>query len=72
MSDTDILAEGVLRRGQAVAAEEKLRLLARWLLHCHERARQRRQLGVLEPRLQDDIGLTGSEVLEEIEKPSWR
>ena len=30
-------------------AAEKLRLLARWLHHCHEQARQRGQLGVLAP-----------------------
>ncbi len=72
MSETDILAEGVDRQGRAVAAEEKLQLLARWLHHCHERARQRRQLGVLEPRLQDDIGVTRSEAVQVIEKPAWR
>jgi hypothetical protein len=32
-----------------VGAVEKLRLLARWLHHCHEQARQRGQLGVLAP-----------------------
>lgn len=31
------------------AAAAKLRLLTRWLLHCHEQTRQRGQLGVLAP-----------------------
>ena len=55
-----------------MAVEEKLRLLAGWLLHCHERARQRRQLGVLDTRFQEDIGVTRSEVLVELEKPFWQ
>ena len=72
MSDTDILGEQGGRRATQATTEETLRLLARWLLHCHERARQRQQLGVLEPRLCDDIGVTRHEALEESRKPFWR
>jgi hypothetical protein len=35
------------------AAEAKLCLLARWILHCHERTRQRGQLGMLAPAFAD-------------------
>jgi uncharacterized protein YjiS (DUF1127 family) len=72
MSETNILGNGSGGRRQGVPAEERLRLLARWLLRCHERTRQRRQLGVLEPRLYDDIGVIRSDVLAETEKPFWR
>jgi uncharacterized protein YjiS (DUF1127 family) len=50
----------------------RLRRLARWLLHCHERTRQRQQLGELDPRLRDDIGVTGSDIADELDKPFWR
>ncbi len=72
MSETNILGDRSGQRGQRVPAEVKLRLVARWLLHCHARVRQRRQLGLLELRLCDDIGVTQREVQAEIEKPFWR
>jgi uncharacterized protein YjiS (DUF1127 family) len=50
----------------------RLRRLARWLLHCHERTRQRQQLGELEPRFCADIGVTGSDIASELDKPFWR
>lgn len=72
MSKTDVLERPGDQHGLGESAEERLRLLARWLLHCHERARQRRQLGVLEPRLRDDVGVTRGDALEELKKPFWR
>jgi hypothetical protein len=52
------------------AAVAKLCLLARWLLHCHERTRQRGQLGVLARPLHD----TSSghiDCLEASSEPGW-
>ena len=48
-----------------------LRLLARWLLHCHERTRRRQQLGVLEPQFRDSIGVNHADIDESIEAPFW-
>ena len=62
--------EGHPTQGMGPAA--RLRCLARWLLHCHERTRQRRQLAELEPRLRADIGVTGSDITAELDKPFWR
>lgn len=41
------------------------------VLTWHERARQRRQLLMLDDRMLKDIGLTRADVDEEIRKPFW-
>jgi uncharacterized protein YjiS (DUF1127 family) len=38
----------------------------------HARARQRRQLSVLEDRLYSDIGVTAGDAYRESQKPFWR
>ena len=38
----------------------------------HQRARQRRQLSVLEDRLYSDIGVTAGDAHRESQKPFWR
>lgn len=48
MHETLVAAAPEAQPNDAEAAV-KLRLLARWLLHCHERTRQRGQLGALAP-----------------------
>jgi uncharacterized protein YjiS (DUF1127 family) len=49
-------------------AMEFARLVARW----SHRARSRRELANLEPRLLIDIGLSREAALKEAEKPFWR
>jgi uncharacterized protein YjiS (DUF1127 family) len=72
MDETAVLGRRNGHREERQGTDERLRLLVRWLLHCHERTRQRQQLGALEPHLRDDVGLTESEVMRELEKPFWR
>jgi|GEM_PF-2515777 len=47
MHETIIAAGNEARPHRDAVAAANLRLLACWLLHCHERTRQRGQLGVL-------------------------
>jgi len=49
MHETIVAAGDKAQPHLDAAAAARLRLLARWLLHCHERARQRGQLGVAAP-----------------------
>ncbi|MGH6914594.1 MAG: DUF1127 domain-containing protein [Geminicoccales bacterium] len=42
------------------------------LLTWHERARQRRRLGVLSDHMLRDIGLSRADVFAESSKPFWR
>lgn len=49
-------------------ATEFARLVTRW----SHRARSRRALATMEPRLLLDIGLTREAALREAEKPFWR
>ena len=72
MDKTAVLGGRDGHREERQGGDERLRLLVRWLLHCHERTRQRQQLGALEPCLRNDIGVTESEVMRELEKPFCR
>lgn len=42
------------------------------LLAWQERARQRRQLALMDDRLLRDIGVSRAEIARETEKPFWR
>ncbi len=55
--DERIVASGCAAQPQRdAAAAANLHLLARWLLDCHERTRQRGQLGVLAPMFGSALG----------------
>ncbi len=72
MHEMTVPAERRVHGGRGVVGGEIAVGFGRWLLQCHERARQRRQLAELEPRLCQDVGLTASAIVAEIDKPFWR
>jgi uncharacterized protein YjiS (DUF1127 family) len=60
------------RRGGIPAVADIVSAASTWVLHCAERAAQRRALARLDDWLLRDIGLTRSDVREECEKWFWR
>ena len=66
MNTTSVAACPHGAQDQSQTSEATLRLLVRWLLDCHERTRQRGQLGVLSALVQDGICATGAEAFERI------
>ena len=67
MANTRLSAHGG-RRGALVSLRAAFGAVALW----HQRARQRRQLSVLEDRLYSDIGVTAGDAHRESQKPFWR
>ena len=70
MNDTTI--GGQTAQLQDGSAATVLTSAGRWVQRCYGRARQRRQLGELDPRLKNDIGVTQVDVMSESTKPFWR
>ena len=70
MNDTTI--GGQIAQSQNGSATTVLTSVGRWVQRCYGRARQRRQLGELDLRLKNDIGVTQVDVMSESAKPFWR
>lgn len=70
MNETIIV--GRLARAQSGTAASQMAAIGGWLQRCYARAKQRRDLAELDPRLQSDIGVTQVDVMTESAKPFWR
>ena len=65
-------AVGVSNRRRSLGPPAWLRAALGTVALWHQRARQRRQLSVLEDRLYSDIGVTAGDAYRESRKPFWR
>jgi uncharacterized protein YjiS (DUF1127 family) len=71
MNETTAIG-GRTAQEQRVSAASLLATIGRWVQRCYGRARQRRHLADLDPRLKSDIGVTQVDVMSESAKPHWR
>ncbi len=71
MNETTTIGGGSAQ-GHSRPAASVLVAAGRWVQRCYGRARQRRQLAELDPRLKSDIGVTQVDVMSESARPFWR